>query len=104
MKKGKKAHDQSNSERVMLRQNIKIKQMEALQKVSQDLTRIRSLDVLLRQIVERSMVLLNADAGGVYLLRPDQKLLEWVVSVGENVAPIGTTLRRGEGLSGSDRR
>ncbi len=75
-------------------------QLEALRQVSQELIALQDLDTLLQQIVERAIQLLEADNGGVYLYRPERQELEWVVAVGETVKWLGTTLQRGEGLSG----
>ena len=75
-------------------------QLEALYQVSRELATLRDLDVLLAQIVERAMSLLDGEAAGLYLHRPERDLLEWVVAVGENMAPVGTTVSRGDGLSG----
>jgi len=75
-------------------------QIEALYRVSQDLVTLRDLDTLLRQITERAIELLDGDAGGIYLYRPEREVLEWVVAVGEGLQPPGLTLSRGEGLSG----
>lgn len=74
--------------------------LEALHQVSHDLAVLRDLDTQLHQIVQRAMQLVNAEAGGIYLYRHQEELLEWVVGVGEGLAPVGTTLARGEGLSG----
>jgi PAS domain S-box-containing protein len=75
-------------------------QLETLRQVSQDLVALQDLDTLLHQIVERAMQLLDGEAGGIYLYRPERDLLEWTVAIGEGLAPTGTTLERGEGLSG----
>ena len=75
-------------------------QIEALRALSQDLVMFQDLDTLLRQIIDRAAKLLNAEAGGIYLHRPEEEVLEWVVSIGKGVAPYGTKLSRGEGLSG----
>jgi PAS domain S-box-containing protein len=75
-------------------------QLETLYQVSRDLTTLHDLDSLLYQIAKRAIQLLNADKGGIYLYRPEQRLLEWVVAIGENIWQRGVTLKRGEGLSG----
>jgi len=74
--------------------------LEALFQVSQDIIALRNLDSLLHQIVEHAVNLLNGDWGGIYLYRPEQDVLEWTVRVGNAPAPLGLTLKRGEGLSG----
>ena len=75
-------------------------QLEALRQVSQDLIALRDLDGLLDHIVDRALQLLNGKAGGIYLCRPDEQVLEWVVARGVGSVSVGTTLRRGEGLCG----
>jgi DNA-binding response OmpR family regulator len=75
-------------------------QLEALQQVGLEITAELNLDALLRSIASRAVELVGGAAGGLYLYRPDQEVLEWSVPVGSNLAPIGTVLRRGEGLAG----
>jgi two-component system cell cycle sensor histidine kinase/response regulator CckA len=75
-------------------------QLKALRQVSQDLIALRDLDTLLQQITQRAMGLLDGEAAGIYLYRPERDLLEWVVAIGNQGASRDTTLRRGEGLSG----
>ena len=75
-------------------------QLEALRQVGLELTAQLDLDTLLRSIVSRAIKLLGGTEGGLYLYRPDQDVLEWAVVIGPSMAPIGTVLRRGEGLSG----
>ncbi len=75
-------------------------QLEALRQVSLELTAQLDLEALLRSIASRAVQLLNGKAGGVYLYRPTMDVLEFVMSIGPNPAPIGTRLQKGEGLSG----
>jgi len=75
-------------------------QLKALHQVSLELTTQLDLDTLLRSIVSRAIELLDASSGGLYLHRPERDVLEWAMAVGPHLAPIGTILRRGEGLSG----
>ncbi|MBC8249887.1 MAG: GAF domain-containing protein, partial [Anaerolineales bacterium] len=75
-------------------------QLEMLREVGLELTAQLDLDTLLHSIVSRAMKLMGGDSGGLYLYRPEKDVLEWSMAVGPNLAPIGTTLRRGEGLSG----
>jgi PAS domain S-box-containing protein len=75
-------------------------QLEALRQVELELAAQLDLDTLLHFIVSRAVELLEGTTGGLYLYRPKRDLLEWVVAVGSDVAPIGTILHRGEGLSG----
>jgi GAF domain-containing protein/ActR/RegA family two-component response regulator len=57
------------------------KQLEALRQVSHDLTELRHVDTLLRQIAERAIQLLDGDGCGIYLYRPERQVLEAVVEV-----------------------
>ncbi len=75
-------------------------QLEALRQIGLDLTAQLDLDVLLQSIVLQAIQLVGATEGGIYLYRPDRDVVEWVVSVGPNMAPLGTMLRRGQGLCG----
>lgn len=74
-------------------------QLDALRQLGLELTAQLDLDALLRSIVSRAIHLLGAVDGGLYMYRPGHDDLERVVSVGETIA-VGSTLRRGEGLSG----
>jgi len=75
-------------------------QLEALQEIGLELTAQLDLDTLLGSIVSRAIELLGGTEGGMYLYRPDRDVLEWTMAIGPNMAPLGTTLRRDEGLSG----
>jgi GAF domain-containing protein len=75
-------------------------QLEALQQVSLGLAAQVDLHALLRSIVARAVALLKGTGGGLYLYRPEQDVLEWTATIGPHLAPTGTILRRGEGLSG----
>ncbi len=75
-------------------------QLEVLRQVALELTAELDLDALLRSLVRHAIELCRGTAGGLYLYRPDKDVLEWVVAIGEGLMPLGSTLRRGEGLSG----
>jgi len=75
-------------------------QLEALRQVGLELTAQLDLDALLHSIVSRAVELLGGTAGGLNFYRPEQETLEWTAAVGPDVAPVGTVLHRGEGLSG----
>ncbi len=75
-------------------------QLGALREISLELTAQLDLDVLLRSVVSRAVELLGGTSGGLYLYRPERDVLEWVVATESGLAPIGTILHRGEGLSG----
>jgi len=75
-------------------------QLEALRQVALELTAELDLDALLHSIVSQAIKLVGGDYGGLYLYRPERDVLEWSIAVGPHTAPIGTILKRGEGLSG----
>jgi diguanylate cyclase (GGDEF)-like protein/PAS domain S-box-containing protein len=75
-------------------------QLEALRQIGLELTAQLDLDALLRSIASRAIELVGGDSGGLYLYRPEWDVLKWAMAVGPVVAPIGSVLRRGEGLSG----
>ncbi len=72
-------------------------QLEALRQAGLDLTAQLDLDTLLHSIVRRAMDLVGGSAGGLYLYRPEEDTLEWVVSIGPDQPPVGTRLRPSEG-------
>lgn len=76
------------------------RQLQALRQVGLEIVAQLDLGTLLHSIVAHAIELLDARAGGFYLYRPEEDLLEWMVALGPGMAPAGTTLRRGEGLSG----
>jgi PAS domain S-box-containing protein len=75
-------------------------QLEALRQVGLEITAELDVDALLHSIVSRAIELLRGRSGGIYLYRAEQDVLEWMVGLGPDLAPVGTVLRRGEGLSG----
>ncbi len=77
-------------------------QLDALREVGLKITAQLDLDILLDSIASQALELLGGLAGGLYLYRPERDVLELVTSVGpkRDLAPLGVTLRRGEGLSG----
>ena len=75
-------------------------QLEALREVGLELIAELELDALLHTIVSRAAELLAVDAAGIFLRKPGEDVLEWVVATGGYGPPIGSTIRRGEGLAG----
>jgi len=75
-------------------------QLEHLWQINLRLSAELDLDDLLQAITQSAIELLGGIAGGFYLHRPDLDLLEWVVDIDANILPLGTMVRRGEGLSG----
>lgn len=76
------------------------KHLDTLHQISKEIMALTGLDELLYRIAKDAIKLLNAEAGGIYLYRKDEDVLEWMVSVGDRSAKIGTKLKRGEGVSG----
>lgn len=75
-------------------------QLASLLEIGQELAIQLDLDALLNLIVKHAVLLLDGNSGGIYLYRPDQDLLEWVVAYGPNLAPSGSKLSINEGVSG----
>lgn len=75
-------------------------ELESLRRVTLDITSQLDLDDLLGALVESAARLMKAESGGVYYYRPELDLLEWRVSYGATRIPIGSQIKRGEGLSG----
>jgi PAS domain S-box-containing protein len=75
-------------------------QLDALRAMGLELAAELNLADLLNSIVSRAIALAGGTSGGLYLYRPEQDVIEWAVSVGPNMVPVGTVLHRGEGLSG----
>lgn len=75
----------------------KAEQTEALRQIGLELFAQTDLNALLTSIVQRAVDLVGGSAGGLYLYRPGEDALEWVVSIGPNLPPIGTRLRPSEG-------
>jgi len=75
-------------------------QLEALRQIGLELTAELNPERLLQSIVARAVELLEGNSGGIYLYRPESDTLVWATTYGDDPAPIGTVLRRGEGLAG----
>ncbi len=76
------------------------REMAALYETSLEINSQPDVPSLLHAIVERATGLLGAAMGGLYLMRPDGKTLELVVSYNLPRDYTGTLLPLGEGLSG----
>jgi signal transduction histidine kinase/putative methionine-R-sulfoxide reductase with GAF domain len=74
--------------------------LEALNQVSQELALLRDLNPVLFQVIERALQLLDRNTGGIFLYRPEQEMLEWVVEAPDQATPKSYSLSRGEGLAG----
>lgn len=77
-------------------------QLAALSRVVLGLSRELEVDALLRFITEQAAQMLGGVGGGLALVRPELDALEWGVTVGVDGAapPIGSLIRRGEGMFG----
>lgn len=89
--------ERKRSEAEMQRHNA---YLEALHQVTLGVIRELNANELLATIVERSVQLINAAYGWVYLVTPEQDALELCVASGIFRQRVGTRLRRGEGLAG----
>ena len=74
--------------------------LEALRQVGLELTAQLDLDALLHSIVSWALELVGGTVGGLHLYRPERDVLEWVICTEPHLAPIGSILHRGEGISG----
>ena len=75
-------------------------ELQTLYQTSLEINSQRNLDDLLSAIVWRAAFLVGADAGGLYLMQPDDQALKLVVVHNLPKEYIGTILPLGEGLSG----
>ena len=75
-------------------------QLQSLHQTALEINAQPNLQTVLQAIVERAASLLGSESGGLYLLRPDGDTLEMAVVHGMLTEYLGTTLHRGEGLSG----
>jgi diguanylate cyclase (GGDEF)-like protein/PAS domain S-box-containing protein len=74
--------------------------MAALYESSLEINAQPDLSTLLYALVERATRLLNTSMGGLYMVRPDGKSLELVISYNLGKDYTGAVLQFGEGLSG----
>lgn len=94
---GEDITEQRQSEDQLRRQ---ASQLAALRRIGLDLATELDLDALLHSIVEQAITLVGGPAGGMYLYRPAEDVLEWHVAIGPGLVQPGAKLRRGEGVSG----
>lgn len=72
----------------------------ALYQIGLEIAAHFDLNSLLESIVSKAIKLLHGDAGGLYLYDPEKDVLEWRVALGADLAPLGSQLYPGEGVSG----
>lgn len=93
------------SHRVQLENTLRQRtaQLSALSRLVLELSTELPLPALLRFIVEQSTRLLEGISAGLALYRPEHDAMEWAAAIGvEKVdLPLGTLIRRGEGLVGT---
>lgn len=76
-------------------------QLEALRDVGLELASELELDLVIHSIVARAIELVDAEAGGLFLVRPKRDVLELTTVVGSgNLPPIGSTLEPDAGMAG----
>jgi PAS domain S-box-containing protein len=75
-------------------------ELETLRQMTLSITNELQLDDLLRLLVASAVRLLGTNAGGFYLYQPERDMIEWRVNVGRQIVPIGSVLKKGEGLCG----
>ena len=76
------------------------REMSALYETSLDINSQQDLPALLHTITERAASLLDARIAGLYLVKPDEEVLELVVSHNLPRDFTGTCIRFGEGIAG----
>jgi transcriptional regulator with GAF, ATPase, and Fis domain len=76
------------------------REMSALYETSLAINSQPDLRALLRTITESAANLLGVNMGGLYLIKPDERLLELVISYNLPRDFTGTLLHYGEGVSG----
>jgi len=86
--------------RVFERAQRHASELEALRRVTLDITAQLDLTDLLQAVVENIDQLLDVESSGICLYQPERDVLEWTVSVGDSPVPKGTTIKRGEDLAG----
>ncbi len=99
---GRRANNRDITERVRAERETQRRTAElgALREISLELTAQLDLDTLLRSVASHAVALLQGDAGGLCLYRPERDVLEVVTVLGEPAVPEGFTFGRGQGCSG----
>jgi PAS domain S-box-containing protein len=75
-------------------------QMATLHSTTLDLTRILDSKELLSTIINRARILSKVSHAFIYLLRPNEELMELVIGLGMYEQHVGFTFLRGEGVAG----
>ena len=74
--------------------------LEALHQVSLQVSAELEIDKLLHLIVKQATRLLQGCAGGFHRYDPVRDVMVWSVSCGDYTSPLGTALKKGEGVAG----
>jgi PAS domain S-box-containing protein len=82
-------------------QRCRLAEMTALYDISLEMVGQLELPVLLQSLLERALSLLNAQAGALWLYRPQEQELELASDCGWEHSQVGRRLRIGEGLAGA---
>ena len=80
--------------------NRRTRELEALYETTLDVITKHDLPTLLHAILERAVALIDTHMGGLYLVRPDDGMLELVTTQNVPENYIGSILAPGDGLSG----
>ncbi|NIO69327.1 MAG: GAF domain-containing protein, partial [Anaerolineae bacterium] len=78
----------------------RFEEMTALYHTSLDITTQLEMPELLQSIVERAVILLQGEGGGICLYDPKREELRWVIGYGYTGDYVGTALKPGEGMAG----
>jgi len=99
---GRRVNNRDVTERVRAEQETQRRttELDALREIGLELTAQLHLDTLLRSVVSHAVALLQGDAGGLSLYRPERDVLEAVTALGAPAAPPGFIFGRGQGCSG----
>jgi diguanylate cyclase (GGDEF)-like protein/PAS domain S-box-containing protein len=89
--------DQRQAEEMQKRRT---RELEALYETTLDVITEHDLSTLLHAILKRAVTLVDTHMGGLYLVRPDDGMLELVTTQNVPENYIGSILAPGEGLSG----
>jgi PAS domain S-box-containing protein len=78
----------------------RLEEVTALYQISLDIIAQLEMPELLKSIVERSVTLLQAKGGGMYLYDPEREELRMAIGYGPAEKHVGTILKPGEGMAG----
>jgi len=79
---------------------LRAQELAALYEISLDINAQPDLSTLLQTIIQRATVLLSTDKGGLFLIRPDEGVLELVAGHNQPDDNMSIRICLGEGLAG----